>query len=239
MLIFICDDEEFYLNQVHSLLKEYFCENELNDVSYKLFNSGKELLDCGIVPDIAFLDVELDNNLSGTKIGKYLKEKNPYVKIFIVTAHVGYIDEAFRFSFFRFLTKPINKLNLFRNLKDAIYQNSTELINVDIETKNGIQKVNAMDIIAIKVDKRGTDIYLKEEIISSKNSISYFENLLADSSFFRTHREFIVNMRYVLEFDKNSINLSYKGSVTFTAYLSRLKHKSFKDKYLWYKERML
>lgn len=236
MLIFICDDEEFYLNQVHSLLKEYFCENELNDVSYKLFNSGKELLDCGIVPDIAFLDVELDNNLSGTKIGKYLKEKNPYVKIFIVTAHVGYIDEAFRFSFFRFLTKPVNKSILFENLDDAMYQKNISNKEYVIESNFKIHTIYSSEIIMIEAYKKGSKLYTTNGDLETTYPLAYYDEILDWSYFFKTHRKHIVGLKFVKSFDKENVWLKNKPQ---PAYLSLAQYKQFKNKFLWYKERML
>ncbi|MFI3326296.1 MAG: LytTR family DNA-binding domain-containing protein [Clostridia bacterium] len=239
MLIYICDDNEMYLTEIHNLVKEFFENKKTPNIEYKLFKSAEELLRYKDgYPDFAFLDVELGGELSGNYIGKILKEKNPNIKIFIVTSHVGYIDEAFRFSFFRFLTKPINKNNLFRNLNDALYQYNNELKEIVIETKTDIITLNTNNIICVKVDKRGSVIHTINGNISSTKSITSLEKTLEGSSFFRSHREFIVNLRYIVKFDKMSILLKY-NDIEVDAYLSTRKYKDLKDKYLWYKERML
>ena len=48
------------------------------------------------------------------------EKRNPDIIIFIVTSFLEYLDEAMRFHVFRYLTKPIDKQRLFRNLKDAL-----------------------------------------------------------------------------------------------------------------------
>ncbi len=240
MTIFICDDEEFYVSQIQGILQDYFKQKKIDSVEYELFNSGEKLLESKSVPDIAFPDVEIANGISGTNVGKILKDKNPRVKIFIVTSHTGYIEETLRYEFYRFIQKPINELNLKRNINDALNQNNTEIIDITIETKSGeIKTINLVDIIAVKVEKRGTVIYFKNSTILCNRTISEFEKILSDSRFFRTHRDFIINMRYVVGIDKIVVNLRYGDSTEIEAYISHAKRKLFKEKYLWYKERML
>ena len=48
-----------------------------------------------------------------------LKERNKNIIIFVVTSYSEYLDEAMRFHVFRYLSKPLEKQRLFRNLKDA------------------------------------------------------------------------------------------------------------------------
>ena len=96
--------------------------------------SGEELLNSDGRVDIAFLDVEMPG-ITGITVGKILKEKYPYAKIFILTSYSDYLDEAMRFHVFRYLSKPVDKKRLFRNMKDALYQLSIDTREVSIETK--------------------------------------------------------------------------------------------------------
>lgn len=96
--------------------------------------SGEELLNSDGRVDIAFLDVEMPG-ITGITVGKRLKEKYPYAKIFILTSYSDYLDEAMRFHVFRYLSKPVDKKRLFRNMKDALYQLSIDTREVSIETK--------------------------------------------------------------------------------------------------------
>ena len=96
--------------------------------------SGEELLNSDGRVDIAFLDVEMPG-ITGITVGKRLKEKYPYAKIFILTSYSDYLDEAMRFHVFRYLSKPVDKKRLFRNMKDALYQLSIDTREGSIETK--------------------------------------------------------------------------------------------------------
>ena len=89
------------------------------------YTSGDDLLLKERYADIAFLDVEMPGR-SGIHVGARLKEYNPKIKVFIVTSFPDYLDEAMRFQVFRYLSKPIDKSRLFRNLKDAVYLHNME-----------------------------------------------------------------------------------------------------------------
>ncbi len=54
--------------------------------------------------------------------GNTLRERYPNILIFIVTSFMEYLDDAMRFHVFRYLSKPIDRQRLFRNLDDALAQ---------------------------------------------------------------------------------------------------------------------
>ena len=139
MRIVLCDDDKDVLNLLKKYLQEYFSSGRLAQPAYSEYMSGEELLRAesrgGMEKvDIAFLDVEM-LGLSGIHTGARLKKLYPKIKIFIVTCYPDYLDEAMRFHVFRYLSKPVDKKRLFRNMKDALYQLSIDTREVSIETK--------------------------------------------------------------------------------------------------------
>lgn len=139
MRIVLCDDDKDVLNLLKKYLQEYFSSGRLAQPAYSEYMSGEELLRAesrgGMEKvDIAFLDVEM-LGLSGIHTGARLKKLYPKIKIFIVTSYPDYLDEAMRFHVFRYLSKPVDKKRLFRNMKDALYQLSIDTREVSIETK--------------------------------------------------------------------------------------------------------
>ena len=66
MKIVICDDQKYICEEVSLLCKEYFLKREEICEIY-CCSSGKEYLECGIEPDILFLDIEL-GDMTGTEI---------------------------------------------------------------------------------------------------------------------------------------------------------------------------
>lgn len=58
--------------------------------------------------------------LDGIYVGNELKKKDKDIIIFIITSYSEYLDEAMLFHVFRYLSKPIDRQRLFRNLKNAL-----------------------------------------------------------------------------------------------------------------------
>ena len=170
-------------------------------------------------------------------MGAKLKESNPRIKIFIVTSFPDYLDEAMRFQVFRYLSKPIDKNRLFRNLKDALYQYNIDSQKISINTSSGLVVLPSDEIVCFESDQRKVLIYTTDGIIQTTDNIEYWRKTLSLPCFFSTYRSYIVNMRFVFKINKDSVELKY-GDMSKTAYLARRKYTEFKDTYLLYLESM-
>lgn len=234
MRIVVCDDDEIFGKQLIQYLQEYFQSNHLALPVIDFFNDGETLLENQENIDIAFLDVEMPG-LSGIYVGEKLKCKNPRTIVFIITAYPDYLDEAMRFQVFRYLSKPLDKRRLFRNLKDALHCYNTTVSKIAIETQNGVETVYLSDIICVETMGRKTVIYTINGSCQSIYNMQYWIEHLKMGCFFQTHRSYIVNMRYVTDFDNSMVAL---GESHIKAYLARRKYREFKDAYLLYMESM-
>lgn len=183
---------------------------------------------------MAFLDVEMPGT-SGIFVGAELKKQNPNIKIFIVTSYPDYLDEAMRFQVFRYLSKPIDKNRLFRNLKDALYQYNVESQEYPIDTIDGLVVRRAEEIVCVEVDGRKTVVHTIDGNYISNESFAHWQETLQLPCFYVTHRSYIVNMRFVSDIAKDRIRLKYNGNEQ-TAYLTRRKYADFKRTYLMYLE---
>lgn len=234
MRVVICDDNEEISNLLEGYLREFFEKNKIKQPEYVKFHSGEDLIcDEGNV-DIAFLDVEMPG-LSGIHVGDVLKKKNSQVIVFIVTAYPEYLDDAMKIKVFRYLSKPVDKKRLFRNMKDALRQYSLAVEKVAVETKEKVTTLYAHEIICIEARARRTYVYTATETYCSIHNMQYWKEKLNKASFFQTHRSYIVNMKHVSKFDNT---LVYFDKLELTAYLTRRKYKEFKDSYLLYVESM-
>lgn len=234
MRIVFCDDDPVILRHLQTYVKEFFSSLGGAEPEYAVYHSGDELIRRGEQFDIAFLDVEMPG-ASGILAGAKLKEKNPRSKIFIVTAYPDYLDEAMRFQVFRYLSKPIDKTRLFRNLKDAVYAYNIETSEFPIETSAGISVRKSEEIICVESTNRKTIIHTTDgDLISSKN-MEYWRETLSLPCFYLTHRSYIINMRFVYSIDKDRVILK-NGNQQMEAYLSRRKFSHFKNTYLMYME---
>ena len=234
MRILICDDDSEIVIQLRKLIISFFRKMGVGLPEIAIYTSGDELLKHETRADIAFLDVEMPG-ISGINTGAKLMEKNPRIKIFIVTSYPDYLDEAMRFHVFRYLSKPIDKHRLFRNLKDAIYQYNMETTEYAISTYDGVFKRQAEEIVCVESIQRKILIYTTEEIFRSTETMEYWKNILSLPCFYSPHRSYIVNMRYVFSLQKDTVILKFK-SLEKEAYVTKRKYSEFRDAYLMYLE---
>lgn len=236
MRILFCDDDYATLELLQKYVSEFFAGIGASQPETAAYTSGDLLIANEKQADIAFLDVEMPGR-SGIHIGARLKEFNSRIKIFIVTSYPDYIDEAMRVQVFRYLSKPIDKNRLFRNLKDALYQYSIESHKIAISTKDGVIIRQAESIVCVEAVQRKTFLYTTGEVLQTTTSIDEWRNTLALPCFFSPYRGFIINMKYVVEIKKDIIILNYGGTIK-EAYLARRKFAEFKNAYIMYLESM-
>ena len=236
MRIVFCDDEPLILARLQKYVQEFFRSLGGTQPEFATYESGDLLIQNETRVDIAFLDVKMPG-VSGIHIGAKLKERNPQIKIFIVTAYPDYLDEAMRFQVFRYLSKPIDKNRLFRNLKDAVYAYNIESHEYPISTNDGIFIRRAEEIVCVETVQRKVLVHTVDGQFLSNQNIEYWRQTLNLPCFYSTHRSFVINMRFVYSINKDTIILKYSGKEK-VAFLSRRKYAQFKDTYLLYMESM-
>lgn len=232
MRILICDDDIEIAKQLEKILHCFFQKNSLKSPEIVIYDNGEDLLKDSNTKDIVFLDIEMPG-ISGIYVGNELKKANENIIIFIVTSYVEYLDEAMRFHVFRYLSKPLDKQRLFRNMKDALELYNTSVTKIPIETKNGVSIVPATDIIFIEAHGHKIRVHTLKQDYESVHNMKYWLEKLDMPCFFSSHRSFIVNLKHVSDFDHSLIHL-YNNR--FEAYLTRRKYTQFKDAYLLYLE---
>ncbi len=134
MRILICDDDLELSQQLEKILISFFQKNSLKYPEIVIYNNGTDLLQDFQSKDIVFLDIEMPG-MNGIYIGNELKRQNNNAIIFVVTSYSQYLDEAMRFHVFRYLSKPLDKQRIFRNMKDALALYNNSIIKISIETK--------------------------------------------------------------------------------------------------------
>lgn len=234
MRVILCDDDTEVLAQLQRYVTEFFKSLGGALPEFAVYSSGDELLENETGADIAFLDVEMPG-LNGIHVGTRLKEISPKIKIFIVTSYPDYLDEAMRFNVFRYLSKPIDKNRLFRNLKDAVYQYNIDTSEIPVNTHSGITVLSAERIVCVEQVQRKTFVYTLDGTLQSTDGIEHWRNTLTLPCFYSTYRSYIINMRYVYEIKKDVVVLKYGGQVK-EAYLARRKFSEFSGRYLTYLE---
>ena len=173
------------------------------------------------------------HGLNGIYVGNELKKRNKNTIIFIITSYSEYLDEAMRFHVFRYLSKPIDKQRLFRNLKDALDLYHSMTVQVPIETRQGVHTVPVSSIIMVETQGKKVIVHTTARDYESIHTMQYWLDQLPVNRFFQTHRSFIINYEHITNFDHMLVHLS---NGQFTAYLTKRKYSAFKGAYLLYLE---
>ena len=153
MRILICDDDTLMIEQLQRYIESYFKSNHLKCPRLVSFTCGESLLADQEEKDIVFLDIEMPG-INGIYVGNELKKANKNVLIFVITSYSEYLDDAMRFDVFRYLSKPLDKQRLFRNMKDALICYNSITAKIPVETKQGVYSLLTSQIIAVEAQGR-------------------------------------------------------------------------------------
>jgi two-component system, LytTR family, response regulator len=181
-------------------------------------------------PELLFLDIELPPYTGFDLLEKTRSQK---YEVIFMTAHNKYAVKAIKFSALDFLEKPYDLSDLhsaISRFKDkssqsaSIIRRDTLLENVqhagpfkkiNINFKNEFESILIQDIIMLESKEGDSYIYLNDgrQLISSK-SLNYYQDLLSDYAFCRTHSRYLINLKHVLKYksvkDGGLISLSNK-----------------------------
>ncbi|MGN0485512.1 MAG: LytR/AlgR family response regulator transcription factor [Lachnospiraceae bacterium] len=217
MRILICDDDPLFVQQLEHLLCLYFKKCKIPCPEICCFSNGETLLADQGAHDLLFLDIEMPGT-NGIFIGNKLMKEYPNLIIIVITSFSEYLDSAMRFHVFRYLSKPLDKQRLFQNLHDALTLYHSFEKPIIVETKDRIYNINSSDIVSIESYDRNTLIHTLFRDYSAIKKIQFWADCLPKNTFFKTHRSFIVNFKYVCDFDHSMV---YLADHKFQAYLTK------------------
>ena len=230
MRIAICDDEknirELMANKV---AKQY------PDAEISFFQSGEELLLVDESIDILFLDIQM-SGIDGMETARELRKKDKSVILIFVTAVEEYVFQAFDVGAFNYIVKPIDDGKFSDVLHRAVDEWSSQNINekepeeryVLINNSGVHTKVILDEIVYAEVFNRKVVIHKMNDEIEYYGKMSDLEALAGDS-FFRPHRAYLINFKYVEKYDATTIYLE-RG----TALMAKQNYPEFVKKYMKY-----
>lgn len=209
----IVEDEETSRDILKNYLKKY-CPNvtvlgEASNVEEALVLIRNNDL------DLVFLDVEMPY---GNAFDLLDKVGDINFETIFVTAYNHYAMDALNAHASYYLMKPISIDELIKAvdyvteiktkedaLQDEILIPKTNSVagKITIPQQSGFEVINTSDILYCKADDNYTEIYLnnnKKKLVSK--TLKYFEDALANSSFARVHKSYLVNVNEVVKYLK-------------------------------------
>ncbi len=168
-------------------------------------------------PELVFLDIEMPNG-NGFDL---LRMFSPLeFKVIFITAYSDYAIKAFRYCATDYLLKPVKVDELIEavtrvenerdhgknnypveTLLDTITRPEEVFDRLVIPDTKGFTVIKLPDIIMCMADGYCTHFYLteKRKITSSKN-LKYYEMLMENHHFIRTHNSYLINLDHVSGF---------------------------------------
>lgn len=227
----IVDDEplairliEKHIAQIDSFEVVATCNTALK--AFEILNTEKI--------DLLFLDIKMPS-ITGID---FLKSLRHPPKTILTTAYRNYALESYDLDVVDYLLKPITFDRFFKsverysrensvnsgaqNSSTSSYSSNSEETFIIIKSGSKHHKVALNSILYIESLKDYIKVHTIDNRIVSKYKISDIEKELAEKSFLRVHRSFIVNLTKVTAFTPHDVEIgaveipigvSYKGTV--------------------------
>lgn len=166
--------------------------------------------------DIIVIDVFLDGKPDGIAFAETISIIPDSIKpfVFLTSSKDRQIFERAKLTHpFSFLLKPFNELEILYAIEMAVekfYAQTNVFLSKDqntvisrdylfVKKKNALKKVLITDILYIEVEERYCNIVTESEKFVILISLTKIMELLDDTIFYRTHRNFIVNSQKIEE----------------------------------------
>ncbi len=213
----IIEDEEASRETLANYLTKYcpavkivaFAEN---------INIGKEVIE-EHKPDLVFLDVEMPYG-NGFDLLEQLESIE--FELIFVTAFSNYALKALNMSASFYLLKPIDIDELIRAvdrvldnmenkervlsaqiLKTNLHTAENQLKRIVLPELEGFEVAQLKDILYCKANDNLTDfVFVNGKKKTICKTLKHFDEILADSGFFRIHKSYLINMDHVTGFKR-------------------------------------
>lgn len=224
MKIAICDDDRVFVREVEINIKCLLQDKRIS-ADFDLFYKSDIIYDCNNFYDIAFLDIEMQP-YTGIEVAEKLKSVNPYIIIFIITSYDKYLDEAMDLNVFRYIKKPLDTRRLKNGLYKALESIDTNTINFFLKQGSASKSIYSNDIQYIETVGRHTKVVTVKGEYISDNKMNFWKEKLIPSFFYQVHKSFIINMKHITDYKRDSVILSDKYNIPIS-YRTQSEFKSY------------
>ncbi len=204
--IAVCDDEVIECCNMAKRIKEIMEEMKIPCI-IRQFRSGGELLQALESFDIVFLDIIMQD-LDGMKTAQAFRKKASDKILIFISSSREYVFEAYDVEAFQYLLKPVDDRKLKNVLQKAIVKTqsrSQEFIIVSRERQK--KKLFLDDIYYFEIKGRIVDAHGPEGIFTYYEQIGELENKIRDKGFFRCHKSYLINLKYVDGYSRKEVVL--------------------------------
>lgn len=232
MKIAICDDD-WHMQQTLRL----FIDQTYQDLDMLVdgFTSGEALLAAvqkqSQPYQLILLDIEM-RGIDGIETAKRLRKLLPDCYIIFITSHDEFALTGYEVQAFRYLVKPVQPEKLTEAIS-AVRAELADQLTLHVEDGPVEALVRARDIFYVEAQDKRVRLVTARETFSDRRGIDEVAALLAQEDFYRVHRSYLINLRYVAFMDGTTVQLVNGDQVP----ISRLRKKAFKNAFQAYVKR--
>lgn len=222
--IYICEDNLIQLSHFEKIVKNYILMEELDmDVVCASPEPGEimKTQDNFQSPGLYFLDIELNSDMDGFCLAEKIREKDPRGFIVFITTHSELVYISFE--------KQVEAMDyILKDQPDQLPSRITlcmqKALTRYFSIENKVHKTLSIKIGSHNIFVPMEEIYCikssyynhKLLILSNESIYECYGTLREvlkrlDESFFLCHKSCIVNLQYILEIDKNNLNIKLKN----------------------------
>lgn len=197
----IVDDERYAREELTYLLSKF---PDVQVVGEAESGETAILKTVQLLPDVVFLDVEMPR-MNGVEVAKILVELKKVPLIIFATAYPQFAAEAFRINAIDYLLKPYDEEQLkqtIARIDKVVYPEekvdaTSNLGKLAVEKEGEIDYIYIQDILYMYRDEKVTKIITQKCDYEIRTSLKDLESRLVSFSFFRIHKSYLVNLKYV------------------------------------------
>ena len=206
--VFVCDDDV----NITEFLKFFIMKHFGDEYRVVTMNRCQELIGMiemnDHVPDILIMDINLKDG-NGIETVKYLQNLHPELKVIYLTGIINYATAIFETNPAYFLVKPINENKLCDALTKVSKQIEYNKSDSIVIKKNGTEiMLFRKEIMYVESQGRKVILYMSD---GKKNEIYEKMDVIQEqlgTSFIRSHKSFLINMKYITERTNKEFYLS-------------------------------
>ncbi len=203
--IAVVEDDKNYAESLIKYIKRYEEESGQHFQVFQ-FEDGEDITENYTAQyDIILMDIEMQF-MDGMTAAEKIRENDSEVVIIFITHTPQYAMKGYAVDALDYVLKPINYFAFSQRIDRAISRMSHRTKRyINIATKNGARRVDISTINYVEVLNHDLYYHTSEGVYTIRGTMRELEESLAEESFFRCNKGYLINLENVEGFEGNSV----------------------------------
>lgn len=204
----ICDDEKIHNENLKKYITEILSQHQISGKISLCTENPKDVWEYSQTHDNEFgnvylLDIDFNSDLiSGISLARKIRESDRGAYIIFISAHREYTMPSFEIKTFDFLLKPVPLerveqclISLYEDY--CYYKNHKSRKTISIKAGTMMYIINIGDIYFFEKQRQILITHTKNGVFRSYETLDSMETQLKTQKFYRSHKSYLINLRYV------------------------------------------